>query len=150
MPAYAATGATNCDVTADTCLHLFWGSSKRFKVYDFTVTAGGTPNDNALLWIFQRTDTSVGTEGSNVPTAPLDLADGAAVTNAGQDYSAEPTPVAGAEIWEQSINQRAAYSWVAAPGGEIVVPDTTLLGLGWKASHASYAETVQVTAHFTE
>ena len=149
MPAYAATGATNCEVTADTCLRLFRGASKRFKVYDFTLSAGGTPNDNAILWIFQR-NTTLGTEGSNVPTPPLDPADGVAVTGAGQDYSAEPTYTAGEELWEQSINQRAAYRWVAAPGGEIVVPDTDPLGVGWRASHASYAGTVQVTAHFTE
>lgn len=149
MPVYAVTGQTACDSTSDTCLNLFRGASKRIFLYDFTLGASGAPADNAILWIVQRT-TGLGTEGTGSTPVPLDTADGVSVADAGQDYSAEPTYTSGKELFEQAINQRAAYRWVAAPGGQIVVPNTTDNGIGWQPSHASYAGNVEVTAHFTE
>ena len=149
MPAYAVTGQTACDSTSDTCLHIFRGASKRFKLYDFTLSHSGTPADNAIFWILQRS-TALGTEGAGVTPAPLDMADGASVTDAGENYSAEPTYTAAKELWEQGINQRAGYRWVAAPGGEIVVPDSANAGIGWQPSHASFTGNVEVSAHFTE
>ena len=149
MPAYGTTGQTAGDSTADTALGIFRGAAKRFKLYDFTLGASGTPADNAILWIVQRY-TALGTEGSGVVPAPLDIADGAAVTDSGQDYSIEPTYTAATELWEQAINQRASYRWVAAPGGELVNPDTANNGIGFQPSHASYTGNVEVSAHFTE
>ncbi len=149
MASYAVTGQTACDSTSDTCLGIFRGASKRIKINDFTVGASGTPADNAILWVVQRF-TALGTEGSGVTPAPLDLADGASVGDAGQDYSAEPTYTAATELWEQAINQRASYRWVAVPGGELVIPNTANVGIGWQPSHASYTGNVEVTSHFTE
>ncbi len=148
MPAYAVTGRTAGDSTADTCLSIQRGASKRFKLYDFTVGHSGTPADNAILWVAGRS-TTAGTH-TDVPTMSLDQADGDAVATAGEDFSAEPTYTADSSFWEQAINQRASYRWVAAPGGEVVVPNTADNGLGWLPSHASYNGNTEVTAHFTE
>ena len=49
------------------------------------------------------------------------------------------------QLIELPVNQRASYRWVAAPGGELVVPATNVAGLGFRAKAPAYASTALVT-----
>lgn len=148
---YAVTGSQ--DVTTatpgDTSLAVLTGTGGRASVYDFILTCGGTPADNAIQWLARRL-TAVGTEGAGVVPAPLDPADAASTTDGAENHTAEPTYTAATELFDQIINQRAAFRWVAAPGGELVAPATASNGIGFTAFHASYTGSAEVTAHFYE
>ena len=146
---FAATGAQ--DVTTatpgDSALAIEGGTDQRPQVYDWTSGWGGTPADNAITLRFQRT--SAAATGTPVTPEPLDPADAASLTTVNENMTVEGT-LAGIPLFEQIINQRATYRWVAAPGGEIVIPATANAGVSWAGFHASYALSHEVTAHFVD
>jgi len=51
---------------------------------------------------------------------------------------------------EGGVNQRAIFRWIAAPRGELIVPDTANAGIAFVAFHATDTGDVDVTAHFEE
>lgn len=148
---YAATGAQDATTASpgDTSLALIAATTTRGRILDFTLAAGGTPADNAIQWLVRRF-TAVGTEGAGVTPTPLDPADPAALLDGAEDHSAEPTYTAGSELFDQIINQRATYRWVAAPGGDLVIPASAGNGIGFTAFHASYTGQAGVTLHYEE
>ena len=148
MARYAVTAADTVTSGFLTVGNVVRGASKRIKIYDFTVGCLGTPADNALAWLLQRSTTAGTLTG--VTPAPLDSADGASVATAGENATAEPTYTSAEELLELSLNQRATYRWVAAPGGEFVVPNTASNGLGWQAKSAGYTGTAELSLHFEE
>lgn len=146
---YAVTAAENA-VTASytTAGNVVGGTGVRVRLYDFIVGQGATPADTAVYWALQRS-TTAGTLTSVTP-APLDSADPAAEATAGENATIEPTYTAATEIVEMPLNQRATYRWVAAPGGEVIVPATASNGLGFRVKGASYTGTAEVAFHFEE
>lgn len=149
MPNYAATGQENAVTAAlTTVLSIARGASRRARIYDFSMSAGGTAADNVLRWALMRF-TVAPTVTAVVPVA-LDPADPASITTAGENASAEGTYTAATELFDQGINQRAAYRWVAAPGGELVIPDTAANGIGVRVSSAVYVGAADSSAHFQE
>jgi len=149
MPAYAATGKEDVVTAAlTTALSIARGASRRAKLYDFTISAQGTPADNLLRWVLQRFN--VAPTVTAVVPASLDPADPASITTAGENASAEGTYTAATELFDQGINQRAAYRWIAAPDGELVIPDTAAAGIGIRVLSAAYTGIADATAHFRE
>lgn len=122
-------------------------SMRRIKVYDIVFGSEGAVADNPFLWSWQRC-TTTGTRTSQTPT-PLDPADAACVATAGDNHSAEPTYTAGGILLNISLNQRATFRWVAAPGGELVIPATANNGIGAQTT-VSGAVLVTTTVHFQE
>lgn len=104
--------------------------ARRGRVYDIILGAEATPADAALQWMVQRY-TAAGTSTAVTPK-PLDLADAVFLGQAGENHTAEPTYTAGEVMLSISLNQRASFRWVAAPGGELVYPATTANGFGLK------------------
>jgi hypothetical protein len=129
----AATGATTL---------------RRGWVYDVMFGADGTPADNAMVYLVSR-QTTVGT-GTSATPAPQDAGDAAALLVATVNHTIEPTITAGTRLVEVAVNQRATFRWVAAPGGELVVPATNVAGLGARAYSPAYASTVTANVHFWE
>lgn len=129
----AATGATTL---------------RRAWIYDVMVGADSTPADNVLTYKVDR-QTTVGT-GTSATPAPLDAADAAALIVATANNTIEPTVTAATQLIEIAVNQRASYRWVAAPGGELIVPATNVAGIGFRAKSPAYASTCTLTAHFWE
>lgn len=116
---YSIVGAdTNTDET--TILELRSTTAIRPRVYDILVGSYATPADNAGRYVFQRT-TTAGTATSVTPQA-LDSGDPAATATAGMAHSGEPTYTSNAILLGVSMNQRATFRWVAAPGSELVLP----------------------------
>ena len=147
---YAVTcteGAVTSSYTSAGSVRTATGGS-RPRVYDFIISQGGTPADNAVGWLVQR-HTATGAYTGVDPTA-LDSADVGANATGFENASAEPTYTAGTEIWDNFINQRASYRWVAAPGGDLVIPATASNGIGFQVKSAAYTGAAEVTIHFEE
>lgn len=149
MASYSETGQEVAVTAAlTTALHVTGGTGLRIRLYDFTVSCGGTPADNAVRWTLMR-HTVTPTSTAVVPT-PLDPADPAAEATAGENASVEGTYTAASELFDQAFNQRAGYRWVAAPGGELIVPATASNGIGVRVLSSAYTGTADATVHHTE
>lgn len=149
MAKYSIDGQ-DTNTAATTILGVDAGTTaRRGKVYDLICGSDATPADNAAEYNLQRY-TVDGTSTAVTPQA-LDPADAAALAEAGEAHSVEPTYTAGGIMLNWSQNQRATFRWVAAPGGEIVYPATADNGVGVQViTVAGSAVNTTVTIHFEE
>lgn len=120
---------------------------RRIKLYDIVFGSEASPADNAFQYVIQRV-TAPGTLTAVTPS-PLDPADAATESDAGENCTVEPTYTANLVMLSISINQRATFRWVAAPGGELVCPATASNGFGVKTPSAS-AVAITATVHGDE
>lgn len=123
-------------------------TTTRGKIYDLIMGTLGTPADNALEWLIRRA-TALGTS-TPYTAVLLDPASPVALVQAGVNHTVEPTYAAASELLRMGLNQRATFRWVAAPGGEFVVPATATAAIGVAGLHASYGGSFEVTAHWEE
>lgn len=142
--ALTTTYKTLLDVTAATGATTL----RRAWIYDMMFGTDGTPADNVVVWKADR-QTSTGTRSAAVPP-PLDFADAAALITVGVNTTIEGIITAATQLVEIAVNQRASYRWVAAPGGELVVPATNVAGIGVRAKSPAYTGTATATAHLVE
>ena len=149
MAKYSIDGQ-DTNTAATTILGVDAGTTaRRGKVYDLIVGSDATPADNASELNLQRY-TVDGTATAVTPQA-LDPADAAALAEAGEAHSVEPTYTANAILLNIMLNQRATFRWVAAPGGELVYPATADNGLGLTSiTVAGSAVNTGATIHFEE
>lgn len=123
-------------------------SPRRAKLYDYTVGCGATPADAVFTHILQRC-TTAGTGSALTPNA-LDPADTLACTIVAKDtVTVDPTLTASAFLGWKALNQRSSYRWIAAPGGEVVIPATASNGVILGLSAAT-TTTMDAEAHFEE
>lgn len=120
---------------------------RRTKWYDIVLGSYATAADNPFLYTIQRC-TAAGTSTAVTPQ-PLDPADVATETDAGENHTIEPTYTAAAILLNISLNQRATFRWVAAPGGELVTPGTASNGIGVQTPTSS-AVAIATQVHFEE
>jgi len=120
---------------------------RRFRVYDLIVGASATPSDNAIVYRVQRH--TAPPAGTTVTPAPLDPAD-AACGAVGADLCSG-TPTGTGTLIEIALNSRATFRWVAAPGGELVVPATASNGVNiLTPSYGSFTGAQIAQVHFLE
>ncbi len=131
-----------------TILALISAATIRPKIYDLIMGSDDTPADNAAEYVLQRF-TAPGTSTSVTPQ-PLDPADPAALASAGEAHSAEPTYTANQILLQWAQNQRATFRWVAAPGGEIVLPASANNGAGVQVITVTGAVNVNCCVHYEE
>ena len=98
---------------------------RRVKLYDMILGSEATPADNAFLYTVGRTTAAA--VGSAVTPSPIDLADAISVALAKEAMTTNGT--AGVNLMAIPLNQRATFRWVAAPGSELVIPNTTVAGI---------------------
>jgi len=132
---------TQADVTAATGATTL----RRAWLYDMMFGVDGTAADNVIVWKVDR-QTSTGTRTAIVPP-PLDTGDAPILIVVGVNTTIEPIITATTQLVELAVNQRASYRWVAAPGGELVVPAVNVAGIGVRAKSPAYASTVTVNVH---
>lgn len=147
MPRYAAALEDAYAAALTTGGHVSRGASRRAKVFDFMFGSDGTPADNVIDLVVRRHTTAP--TSTAVVADSLDPADPAAITTCGENVTAEPT-FAGTGLMELPVNQRASYRWVAAPGGELVIPDTANAGIAFRHNGAVAAGNFNMTVHFEE
>lgn len=145
---YAVDGQ-DTNTAATSILGLTSAATVRPKLYDMVVGSDATPADNAAEYVLQRY-TAAGTVTAVTPQA-LDPGDPAALASAGEAHTVEPTYTANAIMLQWAQNQRATFRWVAAPGGEIVLPATAANGVGVQViGIAGSAVNMNVTFHYEE
>lgn len=120
---------------------------RRGKFYDLVFGSEATPADNAFKWMLQRF-TAAGTSTAVTPS-PLDPADAATESDAGENSTIEPTYTAGLILLSVGLNQRATFRWVASPGGELTYPATASNGIGIQTPTSS-AVAVTATVMYVE
>ena len=141
----ASPGKTMINLTALTGA----ATLKRGWIYEWEVGADGAPNatDCAITWEFVR-NTTVGT-GTALTPSPLDLADTAAGLVATGNHTAEPT--IGVSLMAVALNQRNSQRWIARDEkSSMIVPATTVTGIGCRAYSPTYASTGVTTIFFAE
>lgn len=151
MPAYAIT-AQEPAVTSglQTVCDLEAGTGVRPRLFEFTLSTGGVPEDTTVRWTVQR-HTTANTNTAVVP-APLDPDAPASVATGGEAATIEGTYTAATELFDAAFNVRAAYRWVAAPNSEMIVPNTASNGIGIRViqGSATYAGIADASALFWE
>lgn len=137
----ASTTASVGTVVADAT------TPRRFELYDLILGSEAAAADNPFLYLLQRC-TAAGTSTAVTPI-PLDPADAAAKTNAGENHTVEPTYTAGQILLRIGLNQRATFRWVASEGGRLVAPASSGNGIGVQTP-TSAAVAISVQAHINE
>ena len=120
---------------------------RRGKWYDLIFGSEASPADNPFLWTVQRC-TALGTSTSVTPS-PLDPADAATESDAGENHTIDATQTANLILLAVALNQRATFRWVAAPGAELVYPATASNGLALNTPTSS-AVAVSSTVQYEE
>lgn len=127
------------------------GTTRRAWVYDLLFGTDGTANDNQINYYLSRHAGSSGHyTGSSVTPTPLDDGAPAAVTEAYDAITGITSLTAGEHLLYFGANQRSTQRWVAAPGGEIIVPAVEDSGVTFSGVHASATPDVAVCMHFWE
>lgn len=149
MAKYAIDGQ-DTNTAATTIIGLDAGTTaRRNKIAYLTLGSDATPADNAAEYNLQRY-TVDGTATAITPTA-LDMADAAALSEAGEAHTIEPTYTANLILLQFMANQRATFQWYAAPGYEFVLPATADSGAGLlSVTVAGSAVNVGCCIHFEE
>lgn len=147
-----ATYAVQLQRTASTTASLgTWVADatrpRRLKFHYIVFGSEGTVADNPFNYQVQRC-TAAGTSTAVTPQ-PLDPADAATESDAGQAHTVEPTYTASAILLSLSINQRATAQWYGRPGKEIITPATASNGIGIKTPTAG-AVAITATLHADE
>ncbi len=148
MPGYAvelnrvasltlSVGAITADAT----------TPRRGKLFRAWFGSEAPPTDAAFLWQIQRC-TSAGT-ASGVTPKPLDPADPAAIDDAGENHTVDPTLTAGEIMLSAPGHQRATVPFFSSPGREIVFPGAANNGLAFRTPTANLVA-VTITAHYEE
>lgn len=133
-----------------TILTLIGATTIRPALYDVIVGCGATPGDQAAVFVVQRF-TAVGTEGNGFTPVALDPGDPASLADCGVGtFTVEPTYTSNAIVLPFSLNQRAPWRWVAAPGGRIYAPAIANNGLGLKSISASGTAVHEAGFHWEE
>lgn len=139
------TGATGTDAVGE----LQSAATVRPEVYDIIFSQGGTPADNAVRWEVPRATTSA--TGSAAVENALDPAwAGLNLAVTEEEITVGPTVTADSQVLDFDLNQRATLRWVAAPGGEIVLPATAANGIFFNCSSGAYTGIARVTLHWQE
>jgi hypothetical protein len=124
--------------------------TSRGAIYDIMVGSVATPADQAAAFAVHRT-TAVQTEGSGFTPNNLDPAGPAGAYDSGiGPYSAEPTETANKQLLRWSLNQRATFRWVAAPGSELVLTATQNNGADLKTVSSTSTQAHEATILFFE
>ena len=150
MDKFSGYGEQTVANPADTTLTLTGNVNTRGKVYDIMWGAINAPADNSLKTTVKRC-TAIGT-GTGFTPVKLDEDSPAAQLVCTVNHTAEPTYTANNELMVLGVNQRAVFRWVAAPGGEIVIPATANSGIGIFTEDVAAAATpnVNATVHWEE
>ena len=141
----ASPGKTLINLTALTGA----ATLKRGWIYEWEVGADGPPNatDCAITWSFDR-NTTVGTATAATPS-PLDLADTAAGLVCSVNHTVEPT--LGVGLMAVALNQRNSQRWIARDEkSALIIPATTVTGIGCRAMSPTYASTCVATLMHAE
>jgi hypothetical protein len=141
---------TSLTASIKTMIEIASAATGRGQVYELEVGADGAPNatDCQIFYNVQRL-TVTGTGVASTPN-PLNPADAASRTTTKINHTIEPTITANSSLLGLALNQRASQRWIAAPGSELIWPNTSANGLSIGALSPTYAAPVLCTALYDD
>ena len=119
---YAVTHETAAGSTLTLLEIVNPGTAARGWIYDLTIGSDATPAD--LAGQFDVIRGTVSGTGTAVTARALDPANPAATMAPEGGTFTGQTKTASSALLSVGLNQRATFRWVAAPGGEFVIPAT--------------------------
>jgi hypothetical protein len=136
--------------TFKTLIELSSAATGRGQIYEVNVGADGPPNatDCQIVYDWSRM-TASGTAVASTPN-PMNPADAASRTTSKINNTAEPTVTAQSSLLELCLNQRASQRWIAAPGSELIWPNTSANGIACRALSPTYASNVLMHAFYDD
>jgi hypothetical protein len=140
----AVDGATGTDAVGE----LIGVTTVRGRIYDMLFSQGATPADNVVRWEVPRI-TASGT-GAAAQENPLDPDAPAADLLSEEELTVGPTVTANTQVLDFDLNQRATFRWVAAPGGELILPAVAASGFYFNCSSGAYTGIARCTVHWEE
>lgn len=142
---------TNVASTPKSMVELASAASGRGQIYELEVGADGAPNatDCQIVYDVVR-KTVAGTGGVAGIMNALDSANPAARTTCLINTTSEGTITANSSLLALALNQRASQRWIAAPGSELVWPNTSAAGLCCRALSPVYGAPALVTVLFDD
>ncbi len=140
----AVDGATGTDAVGE----LLGVVTVRGRIYDLLFGHGSAPADTVIRWEVPRATTSL--TGTGAIEVSLDLDSPAADLLVEEEATVGPTVTADMQVLDFDLNQRATFRWVAAPGGEILIPASATGAVFFNASSASYTGIARVTVMWEE
>jgi len=144
---YAVEGQTAAGTNL-TILELIAAATTRGWLYDILIGSDATPADVASEFNIIRGTVS-GTGASSPTPRALDPGNPAALLSAKVGATAN-TKTANSALLNIALNQRATFRWVAAPGGEIVVPITSDNWVGLESIASGGTPNINATFHWEE
>ena len=152
--AYAETGKmSTTSGSLKSVLQLGATASVAPLLYEFTISTSGTPADNVLEWVLARFTASASATSFTPVSVTLDpgiVTPIAALAWAAENASVEGTVTAASELFDQGINQRAAYRWVASPGYGFQAPAVASNGLVMRVLSTAYTGQSDTTFNHME
>jgi hypothetical protein len=148
MARYEAAGQTAAGTNL-TVLKLVASTTRRGFLYDIVVGSDATPADVATE--FQIIRGTVSGTGTGSPTIKaLDPASGAATLSTKVGTFSGQTKTADSNLLMIALNQRATFRWVAAPGGELVIPSTSDNWVGLESIASGGTPNINAQFHYDE
>ena len=142
------TGSNGSTSYEQLCINAASASAGRARIFEFAIGASAAPNDYASRYNMVRHSTLDPTGGSTTTANPLDPAEPAAGMSP-QTATTGATTI-GLILYMASVNMRATFRWVAAPGKEFVSPVTIHNGLGIIIAAQSTAYNTDLTIMWEE
>jgi len=124
--------------------------TSRSRIYDITCGSVATPADQACRFQVHRS-TAVGTEDAGFTPVNLDSGGPAGACDTGIGFTGgQPTLTASKQLLTFSINQRATFRWVAAPGGELICAATQNNGAALNSLSSTSTQAHESSVFFEE
>lgn len=140
----AVDGATGTDAVGE----LLGTTAVRGRIYDILFGHGAAPADTVIRWEVPRGTTSA--TGTAAVENNLDIDAPTAEVLSEEEVTVGPTVTVNSQVLDFDLNQRATFRWVAAPGGEILIPASATGSVFFNASSASYTGIARITTHWEE
>ena len=67
-----------------------------------------------------------------------------------EEITVGPTVTADSQLYDNDLNQRASFRWVAAPSGVFVLPATAANGIFFNCSSGAYTGIARITVYWQE
>lgn len=123
--------------------------TRRARIYDLIVGCDDTPGDQAARFVAGRT-TAIGSGGSAYTPNNIDPGGPAGECTSYVGPTSEPTYTANKELLVFSLNQRATFRWMCAPGGELLMAATQNNGIGLKTTVSTSTQAYEATVFHEE
>ena len=147
MRKYAATGQSPAGTNL-TILEIVGVTTTRGWIYDWSIGSDATPAD--LAGEFDVIRGTVSGTGTSVTPRALDPGNPASLLSAKSGTFTGQTKTANSDMVNLGLHQRATYRWIAAPGGELVIPATSDNWIGIESIAHGGTPNINTTIHWDE